>query len=433
MNVQFGRRYRQLRDLWRNEGAAGISARVRSAAAEWLAPKGGAFPVRRADVMAANLSRRFEPKIPAILAGEPLTINWVTTPPSPGSGGHTTLFRIVRYLGAHGYRNRVYLYDVYGGDHSYYASIVRDYYEFHGPVAKVEDGMEDAHIVMATAWSSAFPVFNSTCDGKRFYFVQDFEPDFYPAGSARLLAESTYRMGFHGLSIGKCFANRIRNDFGMTVDTFRYGCDVSRYQRLPGSARKGVVFYAKRETARRGFELGLMAIEAFAARCPDVEIHVYGDKLGKQPFAFIDHGRITPAEINAIYNRCRAGLSLSFTNVSLVALEMLAAGCIPVVNDSELIRTDLNNPFARYTDAYPQALAAELEAVVMTDDFESLSEAAAGSVRGTTWDEAGATVDLLLRQALDAESALQGHRPNEANCVHYHHAADHELMASTNR
>ena len=152
-------------------------------------------------------------------------------------------------------------------------------------------------------------------------------------------------MRFHGVSIGKCFAERLQREFGMEVEAFTYGCDTSKYRRME-TPRTGIVFYARRETERRGFELGLMSIELFAKRHPEIEIHIYGDKLGKMPFSFQDHGRISPSEINAIYNRCYAGLSLSFTNVSLVALEMLAAGCIPVVNDTVDVRTDLANDFA---------------------------------------------------------------------------------------
>ena len=402
VQFQLGRRYRQSRDLWRSEGPRGITDRMRRAAADLIAPKSVMSPVRRADVMAADLSRPFLPAVSEIVPGQPLVANWVTTPPSPGSGGHTTLFRIIRYLEAHGYRNRVYFYDVYGGDHRYYESIVRNYYDFHGHIANVDEGMEDSHIVVATGWPTAYAVFNSRSAGKRFYFVQDFEPYFYPVGSVSSLAETTYRMGFHGISIGKCFAEKLSVEFGMVVDTFKYGCDISRYSHAENSQPSGIVFYARRETARRGFELGLMALEVFAARRPQVEIHIYGDKIGKLPFAFVDHGHITPEEINGIYNRCYAGLSLSFTNVSLVALEMLAAGCIPVVNDTVYVRTDLNNSFVRYAQPNPQALAAELEAVVTAHDFDSLSRAAAASVHSTTWDEAGATVDQIFRRALRA-------------------------------
>lgn len=403
--VQLGRGYRQTRDLLVAEGLAGIAERLRRVTAEWLIPENPLPPVKAADVLAANLSCPFQPVIPKAVPGQPIILNWVTVPAGPGAGGHTTMYRIIRYLEAHGYVNRVYFYNVYRGDHRYYESVARNSYGFHGPVLAVDEGLEDAHAVVATSWATAYPVFNSRCNGKRFYFVQDFEPYFYPAGTWNLLAENTYRMGFHAITIGRCFAQKLNAEFGMKVDSFKYGCDISQYRRLQNSRRSDVVFYARRETARRGFELGLMALQLFASKRPDIKIHIYGDKMGKLPFAFVDHGHVTPDELNDIYNRCYAGLSLSFTNVSLVALEMLAAGCIPVVNDTVQVRTDLDNPFARYTPAYPQALASELEAVVSTADFDLLSGAAAASVHSTTWDDAGATVDAIFRRTLETSCA----------------------------
>jgi glycosyltransferase involved in cell wall biosynthesis len=398
--VQFGRRYRQVRELLAVEGLRGITERIRRVAAERVAPKNVLMPVRRADVLAADLSQPFEPVIPKLVPTQPVIVNWVMIPPGPRSGGHTTLFRIIRHLEAHGYVNRIYFYNVYRGDHHYYESIVRTHYDFHGKVASIDEGMEDAHAVVATAWATAYPIFNSRCAGKRFYFVQDFEPYFYPAGALSCLAESTYRMGFHAITIGTCFAQKLRAEFGMTVDCFEYGSDTSRYHPLQGTKRSGVVFYARPEAPRRGVELGLMAMEVFAARRPDVDLHFYGTKMGKLPFRFIDHGRVTPDELNRIYNSCYAGLSLSMTNVSLVPYEMLAAGCIPVVNDTIYTRTDLKSPFVRYAPTYPHAMASALEALVTIPDFESLSRAAAASVRSITWDEAGAKVDAILKRTL---------------------------------
>jgi len=402
--VQLGRRYRQLRNLWRAEGLVGVSDRTRRAIAERLVPKNAIMPVRCSDVMAADFSRPLKPAILDVVPGQPLVINWVTTPSAPGSGGHTTIFRIVRYLEAHGYHNRIYFYDVYGGDHSYYRSIVRDYYDFHGPVASVDEGMDDAHIVMATAWPTAYPAFNSTCAGKRFYFVQDFEPFFHPVGAVSLLAENTYHMGFHAVTAGKWLSTKLKEEFGMTADSFDFGCDVAAYSRKQDSNRSGLVFYARPEAARRGFELGLMTMEIFAARHPEIDLHFYGETMGNLPFRFVNHGRVTPDQLNQIYNRCYAGLSLSLTNVSLVPHEMLAAGCIPVVNEGIQNRIVLDNPFVRYAQPNPHALASELEAVVTDTDFESLSQSAAASIHGVTWDDAGATIDGILRRALQLNS-----------------------------
>jgi hypothetical protein len=72
---------------------------------------------------------------------------------------------------------------------------------------------------------------------------------------------------------------------------------------------------------------------------------------------------------------------MSFTNISLVAEEMLAAGCIPVVNDSADARSDLPNPHVAWTSPTPQAIAARLGALVSAPDLQARAGAAAADVR----------------------------------------------------
>lgn len=216
--VQFARRYRQLRHIWKAEGPRGISHRTRTAVARWLAPKDVVMPVRPADIVAVDLFQSLRVVVPTTSPGQPVFINWVTTPPSPGAGGHTTLYRIVRYLEAHGYVNRVYFYDVHHVDHQYYESIVRRSYQFNGRLASLDGGMDNAHAVVATSWPTAYPAFNARCAGKRFYFVQDFEPYFYPVGASSVLAENTSRMGFHAITAGRWLAEKLRTEFCMEAD-----------------------------------------------------------------------------------------------------------------------------------------------------------------------------------------------------------------------
>lgn len=396
--IQISRRSRQLRDIWKAEGYRGITRRTRTALVQWVTPKDVVMPVRPIDVIEADLSRPFPAIVPKAAPGQPIYINWVMIPAGAGSGGHTTLFRIIRYLEAQGYVNRVYFYDIHHVDQQYYESILRHSYGFHGHVANVDDGMENAHAIVATSWPTAYPVFNARSEGKRFYFVQDFEPYFYPAGALSVLAENTYRMGFHAITAGRWLTEKLGTEFSMDSDYFEFGSDSSHYNRVSGYQRSGIAFYARPEVARRGFELGLMALEIFAKRRPEIELHFYGDKMGKLPFAFVNHGRVTPEQLNDIYNRCYAGLSLSLTNVSLVPHEMLAAGCIPVVNNAVHNRIVLDNPFVRYAQLSPHALAAELEALVTMVDFDELSRAGAASVHSATWDGAGAKVDAMFKR-----------------------------------
>jgi hypothetical protein len=406
IDKQLARGWRQTQRIWSAAGISGLIERLRTVAADRLALKSAPLPVLRPDVLAADLSQPPPVQILRYRHDEPLTINWVTIPARPNSGGHTTIFRIIRYLEACGYRNRLYFYNVYDGDPAYYAAIARDAYGFTGPVHTLDAaGMDDAHAIVATSWATAYPVYNAPCGGKRFYFVQDYEPWFHPIGALSLLAENTYRMGFHAITAGKWLARKLSAEFGMQADSFDFGCDTAAYSVLQGVRRNGVVFYARPEAARRGFELGLMTMELFATQHPEVELHIYGERMGRLPFRCHDHGRVSPEQLNRIYNECFAGLSLSLTNASLVPHEMLAAGCIPVVNDAEHNRMVLDNPFIRYAEAYPQALANELSSLVRQPDFASLSKAAATSVRSTSWDDAGATVDAIFRRALAVDVA----------------------------
>lgn len=399
---QFARRGRQLRHIWRTEGYHGINLRVRKLTAEKVRPKTVSLPVRSGDVVAADLSNPPRVRCPHAKPGEIIRLNWVMTPPAPSSGGHTTAFRIINFLQRHGYANHIYFYDVNGADHQFYSDIVREYYKFDGQVSPLGQTMEDAHGVFATSWPTAYPVFNDRCAGKRFYFVQDYEPFFHAAGSAAVLAENTYRMGFHGITAGRWLAEKMLSDFIMQADYFDFGCDSASYPRLNSQRRDGIAFYAKPDVPRRGYELGIMALEILAKRRPELDLHFYGETVGSLPFKFINHGLVNTKQLNGIYNRCMAGLSLSLTNVSLVPLEMLAAGCIPVVNDAVHNRVVLDNSFICYAQANPPALAAELERLAVMDKFEEYSRVASKSVVAATWEDAGAKVDAILRRLLEA-------------------------------
>jgi glycosyltransferase involved in cell wall biosynthesis len=265
-------------------------------------------------------------------------------------------------------------------------------------------GLEDAHGIFATGWATAYTLLASKAKGVRFYLVQDFEPWFYPAGSEALLAEATYRFGFHAITAGRWLSELLTRDYGMTADHFDFGADIARYSLDPGAERTGVCYYARFSKARRAYELGVLALELFAERHPDVDIHFYGDDVKRLPFKAINHATLRPNELNDLYNRCIAGLVLSATNVSLVPHEMLAGGCLPVVNDAEHNRIVLDNSEVVYAQPTPFELAETLSALVTrpAEARKAAAEAAAASVQGRSWDESGRQVERAVRSAVEA-------------------------------
>lgn len=402
-------RIRQAQRLWRIEGASGLAYRVRARAANRLMPAGTKrLVVDREDfINAAEIARNgwTLPGPAPWHRGEALTIAWVCTPPAPGSGGHTTMFRIVSELEKAGHHCVIYLQDQHGWSIDQHKQAIAQWWPWvHADIRDLAEGIADCQAIFATGWGTAYAVLRSKAQGVRCYFVQDFEPAFAPAGSEYLLAEASYRFGFYGVTAGAWLSRLLTDKYGMDADSFDFGCDLGVYaldQSFDADRyRTGVAYYCRPSTPRRAHELAIFALDLFARAHPEVDIHLYGEPTGPLPFRAHHHGLLSPRELSALYNRCVAGLVLSATNVSLVPLEMLAAGCIPVVNDAEQNRMVLDNPNVEYVPATPYDLADALSKFVgrSVAERKSAAESAATSVKSTSWEHAGRMVETTLKR-----------------------------------
>jgi O-antigen biosynthesis protein len=404
-------RLRQTRRLLRAEGVGGVTDRLRLRLADRLTPAPGpaAFPVAREDLDRAAAIAASGERPPGPLPwrdGEPLEVAWVCKPPGEGSGGHTTMFRMVAALEAAGHRCTVYLYDRHGWELDQHRRTIRSWWPWVG--AEVRDaaaGIADAHVVMATSWDTAYPVLASPAKGARCYFVQDFEPSFYPTGSLALLAEETYRWGFQGVTAGCWLDAMLERKYGMPADHFDFGCDLDAYAGTGAERREGVCYFCRPSTPRRAHELAVAGLERFAQRHPESPIHTFGESPGHLPFPVVDHGLMTPQQLGELYRSCVAGLILSATNVSLVPHEMLAAGCIPVVNEAEHNRVVLANDQVAYTRPTPFDIGETLSRLVSppAEHREATATTAVHSVGTTSWDRAGAQVERILRTTVQAQ------------------------------
>jgi glycosyltransferase involved in cell wall biosynthesis len=338
-----------------------------------------------------------------------LRVAWICVPPSAGSGGHTTMFRMVEALERAGHQCFVYVQDLHGWSLKQHIRTIRGVWpRVRAEIRDLENGIEDCHAIFATGWMTAYPALASPARGVRMYLVQDLEPRFFAAGSESMLAEATYRFGFHGVTAGRWLAEVLRRDYGMVADAFDFGCDLTSYtlDDAPdaSTSRTGICYYSRPSTPRRAHELAMLTLELFAERHPEVEIHFYGGPPARPRFLATEHGVLNPDQLGRLYNRCIAGLALSATNVSLVPHEMLACGCIPVVNDAEATRLVLDNPRVRYAPGTPFELAAALSALVERPAAERAEAAvqAAASVASLSWVEAGATVESIVCDVVTA-------------------------------
>ena len=125
----------------------------------------------------------------------------------------------------------------------------------------------------------------------------------------------------------------IRERYGAEVTAFQYGIETDEYYPVPDVPRRAdtVLFYARDHTPRRAVELGLLALQLLLEQRPHLRVVMYGThRRIKAPFAFEQLGMEGPERLRRLYSEATVGLSLSLTNHSLIAGEMLACG-LPVV------------------------------------------------------------------------------------------------------
>ena len=410
---RLGRATRMLRDRGPRTFAWKVAGRVTDRLKPADADAGGTkiqMLVRYEDASAVDWTRPPAWRTnPHRATGDRLRTAWIMHPPGESSGGHQNIFRFIKYLEDAGHEATVYLYHSHDFpiDAAYLQRLLRESPSYphvaarfvaYDPRVGVDEGTD---AIVATGWETAYPAYLDPSPARRLYFVQDFEPAFYPVGSEHVLAENTYRFGFHGITAGRWLTQQV-SAYGMTAEPFDFGADVSHYHRLPDGARTDVFFYARPVTARRGFELGVMALEHLARRRPDVTIHLAGWDVSNYdlPFPYVNHAAMPITALNDLYNRCGAALVLSLTNLSLLPLELLAAGVIPVLNEGENNHLVTDNPFVEYSPMSPEAMADHLLAVLDRPDAQEHSARAAASVADANWDRSGEQFLEILTRTL---------------------------------
>lgn len=331
-------------------------------------------------------------KKPAKLQKEKLHIGWVLSPISVGSGGQSTIARFAKSLQKRGHEVTFYIYESIALQPADYAhQLLKEHFgiDVHCvPVSQADK--EQVDVLFATGWETAYPVFNMKTAAHKMYFVQDFEPLFYGMGSKAVLAENTYRFGFYGVTAGRWLTNKV-GEYGMAADYFDFGADLDIY-RPKGEVEKKrqICFYGRPVTERRAFEIGILALAKFHKMHPDYKIVIFGWDVSDFdiPFPYENRGIVSPIELATIYHESQACLVLSLTNASLLPLELLAAGCVPVMNDGDNNRMVIGeNPDIVYTINSPIELAKGLDGVVTDPAISDRCKRISESAKGSSWDK----------------------------------------------
>ena len=350
-----------------------------------------------------------------------LKIHWVVPDFSIGSGGHMTIFRLIRWLEITGHDCTVWITSP--GRHrdagAAYEEIIRYFQIIRAPVAFADDGFAEAEgdAVVATGWQTVARVVNATGFRQRFYLVQDYKPSFHPVGSHALAASWTYTQDLTCICASPWLARILREKHGRSVSQFWLAFDRAIYYpsprfndqsaRISHDAAPGgvphIAVYARVTSARRAVELVFLALEHLAASGVRFHVDLFGDEIGKTvaPFPCSSHGILGGEGLADLYRNCQLGICFSATNHSLVPQEMMACG-LPVLEiDGESTRAVFPDDVVTLSGPHPCAIADGIGALLRDPvRRQRQAEAALRWVDQFDWEKSANSVEQALLERL---------------------------------
>lgn len=327
-----------------------------------------------------------------------------------GSGGHLNIFRMILNLSKIGIKSDIAIC----GDSQWInnkiakETIDKHFFKLSSNIIILKeksdiDLLGEYHVAMATSWQTAYYVnYFSNCY-KKTYFVQDYEPYFYPVGSSYIFAQNSYKFGFHGVTAGSWLSRKLNKEYKMQCDSFSFSYDRELYfKHERREEKRRVFFYARPPTDRRAFELGLLVLKKLCDGNPDIEVVLAGWDTSEYyiPFNHFNPGVVALSELSHLYSQCDAALVLSFTNLSLLPLELLASGC-PVISNTGVNNSwiDEDEKLFIYAQNNIDNILEKIEGVLnntITIDNEYISN----FLEKTSWENEAKVVSRILNKVV---------------------------------
>lgn len=266
----------------------------------------------------------------------------------PFYGGIHTILRFASYLRQE--KGIVHRFVVMGGlDESVVANkIASTFPSLSGqPVSRISPdepvtGLPSSDVGIATLWGTAYLLLRFNQTKRKFYFLQDYEPLFYPAGSISSQVEATYRFGFYGIANTLTIQQIYKQQYGGTSACFTPCVDTGVFYPSPGTNAVGepvtVFFYGRPAHPRNGFELGAQALRLLKRRLGDrIRVVAAGDRWNPRTHdlqGVVENlGLLNYEKTAELYRTCQVGLVMMFTcHPSYLPLELMASGCLVVSN-----------------------------------------------------------------------------------------------------
>lgn len=259
---------------------------------------------------------------------------------------------------------------------------------------------------IATKWNTCYHLISHQKNfGLKAYFIQDFEPLFYPMSDHYVLSLNTYKMGLKMISLGPWNAEMIKKFLpDSTVKHIEFPVELGLYNiekrniRIEEPIKLAV--YIKRDPKRAPFLL----IEQLKylkwqmdKQNKKIEINFFGiERNIKLPLGN-NLGKLNTEGLKNLYRDSHFGVVASLTNISYVNYEMIAMG-LPVIDFVDgSAPSFFSSDEMIFVEAHPQALYGRIKKYLENPSLlDNIISKAQEKLKTITWESQAKKFSELL-------------------------------------
>lgn len=271
-------------------------------------------------------------------------------------------------------------------------------------------------VVIASSWDTV--AFAKKMKGYKMYFLQDYEPYFFPFGELFLLANKTYEQGLHMVSLGTWNKEMVLKNCNVTspVDTIDFPYEAKEYPNVKrdyksyGSKKEFLVavylkYYGKRLPCITQYLLKEVKGELKKDGI-NLVIKYFGEDKSFACEGGENLGMLSKSQLFELYKKADFGMVASMSNISLVPYEMLATG-LPLIEFK-----DGTFPYffpensAILTNISAKDLYSKIKAAIKNpESLEEMHQNASEHLDGLSWDNTAKQFSTILENLIKKDSA----------------------------
>ncbi|WP_066715504.1 hypothetical protein [Clostridium sp. Marseille-P299] len=266
-------------------------------------------------------------------------------------------------------------------------------------------------VVIATSWDTVS--FAKQFRSYRMYFVQDYEPYFYPFGEQFLLAKKTYEQGLHMVSLGSWNKMMIETNCSpvspidvveFPYEKKEYPLKNRQYEDYKSKKQFVIAVYLKYYGKRLPCILQYMLTEVqnmFAKDGITLDVQYYGEAKSFKAKGGKNLGMLNKKELLELYQRADFGIVASMSNVSLVPYEMLATG-LPLIEFKDgTFDYFFPDNCAALVDISPNDLYIKMKECIQNPEIMRIRQENANAYLKTlSWEKTGKEFSQILKRLI---------------------------------